>query len=148
MGFNLCSPEGVLTLDNFEWAMLRTFGEANGWIPQGTRAPDPSIWPEEFLKRAPKPWQKWNGRYDCSEFQEVSSEDASNMADALRAGIESIKDGKHDSDLMGLFFPEEIKEFFEEIPPSDVVRHHIIRLCEEFFEICEGGPFLIGWLRA
>jgi hypothetical protein len=147
MALDICSPEDSMPLSNFEWAMLRTFAEANGWTPQGTRAPDPSIWPKKFIKQAPKPGQRWDGDYTAAEFQEVSSEDASNMADALRAGIEAIKNGERDSDLMEMFFPEEVREVFREIPAAEEVRDFITKLSERFIYLCEGGPFLIGYLR-
>jgi hypothetical protein len=148
MALDICTPESAMQLSNLEWAMLRTFAEANGWTPQGTRAPDPSIWPKKFIKQGPKAGQRWDASdYTAAEFQEVSSEDASNMADALRAGIEAIKNGERDPDLMEMFFPEEVREVFGEIPPPEEVRDFITKLSERFIYLCEGGPFLIGYLR-
>jgi hypothetical protein len=149
MALDICTPEGTLPLSNFNWAMLRTFALANGWEPLGTRAPDPLVWPKEFIEQGPKPGQRWNASdYTAAEFQEVSSEDASNMVDALRAGIEAIKNGDCDPDLMEMFFPEEIREVFGEIPPAEVVRDFITKLSERFIYFVEGGPFLIGHLRS
>jgi hypothetical protein len=145
MGVNLKSKKTEMRLDNFAWAMLRTFAESNGWIPEGTKNPDPSLLlPKEFKNVYHKAVENWPGFYHSRNKQTVSASDANHMADALRAGIEAVKNGERDADLLEMFFTDEIKNFFEEIPPAHEIRKCITELSEKFLEFYQGTPFIIG----
>ncbi|MGO9017766.1 MAG: hypothetical protein ACLQVJ_05365 [Syntrophobacteraceae bacterium] len=138
MGIDLYSQEGHMRFNFFGWGVIRTFAVIYGWEPMGTRAP------EEFIVQSPEPDEPWWGTYATNDWQEVTAEDANNMANALRAGIEAIKNGECDADLMEMFFPDGLMERVKDIPPAVEVRQNIIKLSEDFIEFCKGAPFRIG----
>ena len=133
-----------MSLDNFSWAILCTLAVFNGWVPQGTSNPDPSSFPNISPKDYAEIEKRWPGMYQGSNGQTVSAEDAKNMGKALQVGIETIRNGERDDDLMKSLFPEEIKKFFEKIPPGDEVRRYIIEISERFIEFCKEAPFIIA----
>jgi hypothetical protein len=45
---------------------------------------------------------------------------------------------------MKSLFPEEIKGFFEEIPPADEIRRYIIKTSERFINFYKEAPFIIA----
>ena len=75
--FLLSKKNGSCHLSNVAWFQILNLAEQYGWEPSGTV--DPYPWWEEEIDKS-----DWDGGYTHHEGQTVKSEDAKNMADALR----------------------------------------------------------------
>jgi len=137
MSYYLISKHREMSLTIFDWQILRELADNYGWEPLGTKAP--YDWDERSEGRT------WCGTYASNDSQEVTAEDASNMANALCKAIKDIRTGERDGELIEFFFEEEINDPNRNSTPPDGTkfREGVIRRCEKFIEFCKGAPFLI-----
>jgi ABC-type glycerol-3-phosphate transport system substrate-binding protein len=156
---------------SFGWRVIQLLATLHGWVPQGTKAPDSSIWFKKLTKLSPKSgkkrlerydwriWQEvstnpeWSGSYNWRMWQQIGAEDAHNFADALRAAIDDITKWIRDPDIIELYFSDEdlVKRIevangilTPRIPDAAEFRRQTIELCERFIGFCDGAPFLIS----
>jgi hypothetical protein len=79
MAFDLRNNSGGTLRDSGgHWAVFLTLAQAYGWKPAGTGRP-------AHLPQT----EKWNGRYDSSDGQVVTEEDAKSLARVLHAAAVS-----------------------------------------------------------
>ena len=92
MGMDLCGAEGNEYFSNVSWYKILKLAYEYGWQPQGTEV---GGWYDENgeLNRqlSPDP-EEWDGTYFSNDFQWVTDEDASNIADALERALNDIPD--------------------------------------------------------
>jgi hypothetical protein len=75
MPFNLRNKAGATgQMSGGHWAVFLTLAQSYGWKPRGTKAP-PGF----------PAGEKWGGRYDTSEGQTVTAQDAKQFATVLHA---------------------------------------------------------------
>ena len=78
MSYELCNTEGIFRISTEGFAQLLYLADRFGWIEMGTEPP--SI---EGFSECRKCVKEWNGAYLSNCLQEVTSEDAQNIANAL-----------------------------------------------------------------
>jgi hypothetical protein len=60
------------------------------------------------------------------------------------AGVEAIKNGDHESDLLEMLLPEGIREYVDYMPTLAELKEDIVELIESFTQFSKGAPFLIA----
>tara|TARA_Y100001934_G_C12342833_1_gene771119 strand:- start:1664 stop:2002 length:339 start_codon:yes stop_codon:yes gene_type:complete len=87
MGFDLYGKKDSCCLNWSDWRETFELAIENGWKPAGTKPPD-----EETTKKLygcdSQMVDNWNGGYFSNDFQLVTAEDATNMANALDRSLE------------------------------------------------------------
>lgn len=146
--------EYFMRIRSFGWRVIELLATSNGWVPQGTKAPDSSIWFKKLAKLSLESGKKWDGNYYWKGFwQTVCKEDAQNLAHALRQAIEDITSGLRNQDLIeARKCDEDLVERIkvEEGTSAPIIRdaaefrRETIELCEHFISFCNGAPFLIS----
>lgn len=86
MSIRLTGLAGSFRFDLPGWYFIQELAADHGWEPAGTLAPDD--WEEEAE-------EEWDGGYLSPDGQQVTDEDAGNLADALERALGDIPD--HDA---------------------------------------------------
>lgn len=93
------TPEAEVQMSNLAWGLLMRLGYDAGWRPRGTIAP--AGWDDEpALRDQPGSLQQGSGAWNGGDYfsplgQQVSAEDASNLAGALESAMPDLPD--HDA---------------------------------------------------
>lgn len=145
------TDHGLMRINELGWRVIQLLAKCYGWVPQATKAPDPSIWSKELTEHSRKPGENSYGDYDSRNWQEVSADDAFNMAHALREAIEVIMKGQRNRDLIESYACDQdllssVYDVTDGIYIADAAefRRNTVELLEKFIEFCDGAPFLIG----
>ena len=84
-GVSIWGVCGEFGLGTREWRLLLSLARANGWRPLGTLAPS-----HEFADVTMT--TNWDGRYGPADGQEMTKEDAVDLAEALEAALPDVPD--------------------------------------------------------
>jgi hypothetical protein len=143
MGMDLAGAGGYFRASNDMWRALLVLANKYGWEPAGTKPPEPAtpisgpvLVDVETLQRAQ---EEWDGSYLWNANQQVTDEDAANMADALERARPHIPEGEPSPHL---FTPEEWQRFYSGELPEEVYEQATKRLkgmMEEHSERAERG---------
>jgi hypothetical protein len=132
-----------LQFNHFTWAMVLSLAKDYGWKPDGTVDP---WWKDE--PDAPD----WDGNYVTNDHQQVTSDDALNVANALRRAIEDM-DGTSEKVSEGFAIAADfncVVQGMEELesllgPGASLAKGHIDKqLLKEFIQFCRKGSFCIS----
>jgi hypothetical protein len=87
MGMDLEGPGGAFWFPVHGWSAVLTLArDFGGWEPQGTKSPeweDPETGEHHVAS-------DWDGNYWCNDYQQVTEEDARNLADALERALPDV----------------------------------------------------------
>ena len=89
MGFDLMGKKGSFSTNIAGWGYLFNLAFENGWAPEGTKTPG-TIQMINPYGDGPYPeiLDNWCGSYFSNDFQVVTEEDATNMANALERSLD------------------------------------------------------------
>jgi len=137
MSVDLTSRGGSeLSLRGSGWDFILNLAEAYGWQAPGTRPP-PDVDPGE-----------WDGSYDSSDGQTVTTEDALALAQALRraradpqrADVERRVSRELDEAVRRIM----LRDHGVELPPDHGGERHLeAELLDELCAFCEQGAFTV-----
>jgi hypothetical protein len=162
--------EYFMRMRSFGWRVIQLLAKMHGWVPQGTKAPNSSIWFEELAELSPsikewvggydwRVWQEasknpeWSKSYAWNSWEEVCAEDAHNLAHALYAAIHDITRGLRHVDLFEAHecdenlvncVAEDNGHQMPRVTDAAEFRRQTVQLLERFIEFCDGAAFLIG----
>ncbi len=124
------SQGGLVTVSDAEWTFILIFAEQYGWIPAGTVSP-----------RDLSPRITWDGQYDLDAGQQVTAEDASEMAKALQY---ALKD-PYRKEIEGAVSRHLSKVLFQMTGmPSPLKFPDITSTLTAVMQLCLKGSFTIG----
>ncbi len=89
MGFDLMGKRGSFSTNRAGWRYIFNLAIENGWVPEGTKPPG-TIQMINPYDDGPYPEipDNWCGSYFYNDFQVVTEEDATNMANALELSLD------------------------------------------------------------
>jgi hypothetical protein len=88
MTYRLLGSNGTMELKSKTWERMLALARSYGWEPAGTRPPDI----RDADGNPACNWSSWSGSYTSSEYQNVTSEDAGAIADALELALFDLTD--------------------------------------------------------
>jgi len=89
MGFDLLGTKENFCVGWVGWRTVYNLAIENGWKPTGTKPPNKETMAQLHGGPPSHPLSDdWDGSYFSSDFQIVTEEDATNMADALDRSLE------------------------------------------------------------
>lgn len=86
MGYELRGKGDTVSLNIAGWEFIVDVAKAYGWIPMGTQPTD-LTYPNGMPLGAQ---EDWRGSYFYNEWQIITEQDASNIADALQRALQDI----------------------------------------------------------
>lgn len=140
--------------NSMTWEAVLELAKLNGWIPMGTIL-GKGVYcyqgfhdEQEFTREKAREFfddmkEKWDGNYYQNEFQEITKEDATNLADALERALPDIPGGKaveHKTEMRAL--PDGSTQIFT---PSDV--YHAMNVFEKLAGLQDYLKDFIKYLR-
>jgi len=162
MGMDLRGAGGQLHFSSQGWAKLLELAHSHGWEPAGTLKPG-------YLAED----DSWSGTYFSNDYQKVTAEDASHLAEALEQALQEIPEKDAPETLELALDPSEIPGHqqamassqaiaqallgFEQFAAGDVIApgQELSPLAffsgpegrqqvEELIALCKAGEFVIG----
>lgn len=103
MGLILEGAGGDIWASVFEWGQLLRLAQTYGWVPAGTVLDEPNV--------------DWNGGYQTNDWQRVTTDDASNLADALSRALPDLPS---DEKRRSVAVPVELPPEFHNLPTNPV----------------------------
>lgn len=138
MGYDLRGTGGVFRLNTSGWMDLLDLAHRHGWQPAGTEAPeyDPD----------------WDGGYFTNDYQIVTDEDASALADALEDALDDIPDEEVKrltvGDVLGDAAPPHVRDLRVANEDANIYERWSgaqgKRSIRDFIAYCRAGSFVIG----
>jgi hypothetical protein len=133
MSLELHGPsDEKVTVSEAEWYFILIFAEQYGWMPAGTVSP-----------RYLNPRIIWDGQYDLDAGQQVTAEDATEMARALQFALKDPYRKEIEAAVS-----RHLSKVLSQITgmPSSVEFPDITDSIEAVMELCRRGSFTIGSL--
>lgn len=125
MGYDLMNAHSdYFRFHILDWPMVLALANLYGWKPAGTLEPfyrDPDS--EEFIPNLP-PWDSMN--YTTNDFQWVTDEDATSIADALEIALH-----EHPADLDSQEMIQRIEARLSDNGAKHLEKHYVARWHEE-----------------
>lgn len=160
MGIDLRGAGGQLHFSSQGWAKILELAHSHGWEPEGTLKPGHLAEDES-----------WDGTYFTSDYQKVTAEDASHLAEALEKALAEIPEQEAAPDIELALDPSEIPGYQGAIEASLAIDGFLAeqfadasiespgkeqpplvfwsgpegrQRVEEFISLCKAGEFVIG----
>jgi len=168
MVMDIWGAGGELHFSSQGWAKLLELAHSHGWEPAGTLEP---TWP--YDEPPPEDLKPWDGTYFSNDYQKVTAEDASHLAEALEKALQEIPEEDAPGTLELTLDPSEIPGHQQAIASSLAITQSLLgaeqfadamiqipgqelsplafwsgpegrQRVEEFIALCKAGAFVIG----
>ncbi len=141
MGYDFTGKNGGFSLNVSGWPWVYNLAVAYGWRPAGTvgnahyyaELSGADMNDPKTQAECDKQDREWDGRYSSNDFQQVTAEDADNLAEALENALRHLP--RKESTI-----PENV----EVSPIEEFSGLEERRWLREFIEFCRAGSFTIG----
>jgi len=142
MTFKLRGKGQTFEILTSTWQRLLDLARSYGWKPAGTRPPD--VRDQEGNPACD--WSDWSGSYTVNEYQNVTGEDAKNLAEALELALLDIPQySVIERDAPGVFSGVRGVDTHKQARPVEWFNHPIRRAeLVAFITFCREGGFEIG----
>ena len=146
MGMSLSNGHGgSLGFNHFLWSKILTLALDHGWEPLGTK---PSVALAHEYPDIAHTDETWDGNYTSNDLQEVTAQDALNIAKALERSLEDFPErikippkSDWDSESGTLLVA---REEAEKMNPLEVFAGGGKKYVQDFVNFCRQGGFTIS----